>query len=68
MTCLKIGKIDMRVALKNRKVSMTLEEFKNKKIKLEKDIEKLLEQFEEETKSIIVENTGNMVQLYRSVR
>ena len=58
----------MRVALKNRKVSMTLEEFKNKKIKLEKDIEKLLEQFEEETKSIIVENTGNMVQLYRSVR
>lgn len=58
----------MRVALKNRKVSMTLEEFKNKKIKLEKDIEKLLEQFEEETKSIIVENTGNMVQLYRNVR
>lgn len=47
---------------------MTLEEFKNKKIKLEKDIEKLLEQFEEETKSIIVENTGNMVQLYRNVR
>lgn len=34
---------------------MTLEEFKNKKVKLEDDIAKLLEQFEEETKSIITD-------------
>lgn len=39
---------------------MTLEEFKNKKVELEKSIEKLINQFQEETQSIVSEITLNI--------